>query len=49
MEAAMDLYFSPMACSMATRIAAYEAGATINFLEGRHKARPSGSRTARRS
>ena len=23
----MDLYFSPLACSMATRIALYEAGA----------------------
>jgi len=29
----MDLYFSPMACSLATRIALYEAGATANFLE----------------
>ena len=29
----MDLYFSPMACSLATRIAIYEAGATANFLE----------------
>jgi glutathione S-transferase len=29
----MDLYFSPMACSLATRIAFYEAGATANFLE----------------
>jgi glutathione S-transferase len=26
-ETAMDLYFSPLACSMATRIALYEAGA----------------------
>ena len=29
----MDLYFSPMACSLATRIALYEAGATANYLE----------------
>jgi glutathione S-transferase len=29
----MDLYFSPMACSLATRIALYEAGAEANFLE----------------
>ncbi len=29
----MDLYFSPMACSMATRIALYESGDAANFLE----------------
>ena len=29
----MDLYFSPLACSMATRIALYEAGQTANFNE----------------
>jgi glutathione S-transferase len=29
----MDLYFSPLACSLATRIALYEAGADANFLE----------------
>src|SRR5258708_1425414 len=29
----MDLYFSPLACSLATRIALYEAGAEANFLE----------------
>jgi glutathione S-transferase len=29
----MDLYFSPLACSMAARIALYEAGADANFLE----------------
>jgi glutathione S-transferase len=40
MEGSMDLYFSPMACSMATRIAAYEAGADINFLKVDTKARP---------
>jgi glutathione S-transferase len=30
-EDAMDLYFSPVACSGATRIALYEAGATAGF------------------
>src|ERR1700732_643840 len=29
----MDLYFSPLACSLATRIALYEAGATANYIE----------------
>lgn len=29
----MDLYFSPMACSMATRIALYEAGSEARFIE----------------
>ena len=29
----MDLYFSPLACSMATRIALYEAGADAAYLE----------------
>ena len=29
----MDLYFSPLACSMATRIALYEIGETANFIE----------------
>jgi glutathione S-transferase len=29
----MDLYFSPLACSMATRIALYEAGADARFIE----------------
>jgi len=29
----MDLYFSPLACSMATRIALYEAGSQANFVE----------------
>jgi glutathione S-transferase len=40
MEGSMDLYFSPMACSMATRIAAYEAGADIRFLKVDTKAQP---------
>ena len=29
----MDLYFSPLACSMATRVAFYEAGQSANYLE----------------
>lgn len=29
----MDIYFSPMACSLATRIALYEADADANYLE----------------
>jgi len=29
----MDLYFSPLACSLATRIALYEAGADARFIE----------------
>jgi glutathione S-transferase len=29
----MDLYFSPLACSMATRISLYESGGAANFLE----------------
>jgi glutathione S-transferase len=29
----MELFFSPLACSMATRIALYEAGATADFIE----------------
>src|ERR1700728_4611396 len=32
-EVPMDLYFSPLACSLATRIALYEAGAEANYLE----------------
>ena len=29
----MDVYFSPLACSMASRIALYEAGASARFIE----------------
>ncbi|MGA9911612.1 glutathione binding-like protein [Paraburkholderia sp.] len=29
----MDLYFSPLACSLATRIALYEAGAQARFIQ----------------
>jgi glutathione S-transferase len=32
-ETIMDLYFSPLACSMATRIAFYEAGADATYFE----------------
>src|SRR6201985_1728768 len=32
-EAPMDLYFSPLACSMATRIALYEAGHEAGYVE----------------
>jgi glutathione S-transferase len=35
----MDLYFAPLACSMATRIAFYEAGATANFIQVDQKAK----------
>src|ERR1700760_501777 len=31
--ASMDLYFSPLSCSLATRIALYEAGAEARFFE----------------
>jgi glutathione S-transferase len=40
----MDLYFAPLACSMATRIALYEAGATANYIaRDRNKKLPDGS------
>jgi glutathione S-transferase len=40
----MDLYFAPLACSMATRIALYEAGGTANFIQvdGKTKRLPDG-------
>jgi glutathione S-transferase len=38
-EASMDLYFSPLACSMATRIALYEAGANARFIQVDTKAK----------
>ena len=40
----MDLYFAPLACSMATRIALYEAGATAQYIQrDRNKRLPDGS------
>ena len=41
----MDLYFSPLACSMATRIALYEAGAEAGYIQAdvRTKRLPDGS------
>jgi glutathione S-transferase len=38
-EDAMDLYFAPLACSMATRITLYEAGASANFRQVDTKAK----------
>jgi glutathione S-transferase len=35
----MDLYFAPLACSMATRIAIYETGADARFIEVDTKAK----------
>ena len=35
----MDLYFSPLACSMATRIALYEIGAKAGFIQVDTKAK----------
>ncbi|HTY68317.1 MAG TPA: glutathione binding-like protein [Alphaproteobacteria bacterium] len=41
----MELYFSPLACSMATRIALYEAGAAARFVyvDGKSKRLADGS------
>lgn len=40
----MELYFSPLACSMATRIALYEAGADARYIQrGRNKRLQDGS------
>ncbi len=40
----MDLYFAPLACSMATRIVLYEAGAEANYIARDHNKRlPDGS------
>ncbi len=40
----MDLYFAPLACSMATRIALYEAGAEAQYIQrDRNKRLPDGS------
>jgi glutathione S-transferase len=35
----VDLYFAPLACSMATRIALYEAGAPVNFVQVDNRAK----------
>jgi glutathione S-transferase len=35
----MDLYFAPLACSMATRISLYEAGGDANFIQVDGKAK----------
>ena len=40
----MQLYFAPLACSMATRIALYEAGGNANYIaRDRNKRLPDGS------
>ena len=40
----MDLYFAPLACSMATRIALYEAGADAQYIyRDRNKRLPDGA------
>jgi glutathione S-transferase len=40
----MDLYFAPLACSMATRIALYEAGADAQYIyRDRNKRLPDGT------
>ena len=41
----MELYFAPLACSMATRIALYEAGAAARFhqVDNRQKRLADGS------
>lgn len=38
----MDLYFSPLACSLASRIALYEAGVPANFVNVKSKKTPDG-------
>jgi glutathione S-transferase len=42
-EESMELYYSPLACSLASRIALYEAGADVTFVE----VDPTNKRTAR--
>jgi len=39
----MDLFFSPLACSLASRIALYEAGAEARFIEVKSKRTPDGT------
>jgi glutathione S-transferase len=38
----MDLYFAPLACSLASRIALYEAGVTAAYLRVKDKKTPDG-------
>ena len=39
MDASLKLYFAPLACSLASRIACYEAGAEIEFVQVDTKAK----------
>ncbi len=43
----MDLYFSPLSCSMATRIAFYEGGIKANFIPVDNRAKRPSPNSAR--